>query len=97
MSVINLNNYKRDKPLVSCVMCTYGRFHIVQQSIAFWLLQDYKNKELIIYNTARKPLNLDDYLIHQNIKIINSNKEYTSLGQIRQDALCYAKGQYYIC
>lgn len=94
-------------PKVSCVMTTYGRFHCVQNSIKFFLKQDYKGeKELIIYNTdVNFPLSLGETLIsfQDQIKIINCNidhftkKPYNNVGSIRRDALTFAANELYIC
>jgi hypothetical protein len=84
-------------------MCTYGRFETVRQSATFWKYQDYDNKELIIYNTAKVPIELDEPLKEYNIRVINQSTEtatgapYSSLGKIREDSLEYAKGDIYIC
>jgi glycosyltransferase involved in cell wall biosynthesis len=83
---------------VSCVMCTYGRFKTVERSLSFFFEQDYLNKELIIFNTAPVPLESD-----LPIKIINNQisyitgKPYTSIGQVRADALTHATGDLYVC
>lgn len=97
------NFTKADLPLVSCLMTTYGRFECVERSIAFWLLQDYPNKELVILNTAEKPLTLDENLRNKGIRIINTNiqsstrQPFTNVGQIRNEVLKAALGDYYIC
>lgn len=97
--------------LVSCVMCTYGRFTCVERSIQFWINQDYEGQsELIIYNTSVEyPISLGKQIQDQfpektkNIKIINNNtnyltkENYTNIGDIRRDALLHASGEYYIC
>ena len=88
---------------VSCIMCTYGRFSCVQRSLSMFLDQTYKNKELIIFNTALKSLELSNELKNKNIKIINqsisneTNKPYVNIGQIRRDSLKYMNGDIYIC
>lgn len=92
-------------PLVSCLMTTYGRFECVERSIAFWLNQDYPNKELIILNTAEIPLTLDANLENKGIRIINNEYihnsnpviKYSSVDQVRKDILKLANGEYYIC
>ena len=90
-------------PLVSCVMCTYGRFHAVQRALGFWKYQDYDNKELIIFNTAPVPLELDESLKEYNIAVHNHPTEvgtdipYTSLGKIREQALAFTTGSIYSC
>lgn len=88
---------------VSCVCCTYGRFGYLKRSIAFWLNQDYCNKELIIFNTAPMPLVLDASIADLGIRIVNqvtqtkSAKPYMSLGMVRRDALAVATGDVYVC
>jgi len=88
---------------VSSVMCTYGRFNTVRQSTTFWKYQDYENKELIIFNTAPIPIELDDSLKGYNIKVVNqqtelgTDKKYDNLGRIREDALTFTTGDLYSC
>lgn len=60
---------------VSCILCTYGRFSVVERSISFWNYQDYENKELIVFNTASESLELDESLRHHDIKIVNQSTE----------------------
>jgi len=94
---------KRFENKISCVMCTYGRFNMVERSLSFFLDQDYPNKELIIFNTAQTPLILDESLNNKNIVIINNsnsyetNLPYTNIGDIRRDALTHATGNVYSC
>jgi len=38
-------------PMISAVMCTYGRFSCVERAMNCFLQQTYPNKELIIFNT----------------------------------------------
>ena len=85
-------------------MCTYGRFETVRQSMTFWRHQDYQNKELVIFNTAPVPLELDSAVKdNHNIRVVNWETEagtdipYSSLGKIRADAQLWAKGDVYIC
>ena len=92
-----------DKLKVSCVMCTYGRFNEVQRSMSFFIDQDYENKELIIFNTAPTPLVLNEALYDQNIKVFNNEISYetklpyTSIGQVRSDAMNVITGDVYVC
>lgn len=89
---------------VSCVMTTYRRFTCVERSISMFLNQDYKNTELIIYNTdVDYPVSLDNtFKDISNIKIINNNidfitkKPYDNTASIRRDAKLFADGDYYI-
>lgn len=91
---------KDSLPLVSCLMTTYGRFECVERSIAYWLNQDYSNKELIIFNTANKELELDPRLSGKGIRIVNQTKihgtdiPYNNVGQVRRDVLKLALGKY---
>jgi len=62
-------------------------------------------KELVIFNTAPEPLELDDYLRDLDIIVINQPNAhtensiipYSSLGKIREDALRFATGEIYVC
>jgi len=89
---------------VSCVMTTYRRFTCVERSICMFLNQDYKDIELIIYNTdVEYPISLDDtFKGISNIKVINNNidlytkKPYDNTASIRRDAKLFADGDYYI-
>lgn len=93
-------------PLVSAVMCTYRRFHCVECSMNYFLNQDFKDAELIIYNTDTDyPLQLGNSLrqIDRRVRIINNGtdfvtgKLYTNIGAIRRDSLQFANGRFYNC
>ena len=90
-------------PSVCCVMCTYGRFETVRQSISMFLHQDYKNKKLVVFNTAEEPLNPDTYLHSlNNVVFVNQplkadGTPYKSLGDVRTASLAHARGDIYIC
>ena len=94
---------KKNNPLVSCVMCTYGRFSEVQRSLTFFLDQDYKNKELIIFNTAETPLTLSESLKNKGIRVVNqkisteTNLPYKNIGEVRRDSIKHMSGDIYIC
>lgn len=70
------------KPLVSCLMPTYGRVpkskHLIEESIESFLKQDYENKELIILNDCPGQYLFID---HPRIVIINSNRRFRTLGE----------------
>jgi hypothetical protein len=91
---------KDSLPLVSCLMTTYGRFECVERSVAYWLNQDYINKELVILNTAPVELELDVRLQGKGIRIVNQKTihgtdiPYTNVGQIRADVVKLALGKY---
>ncbi|MFA5313828.1 MAG: glycosyltransferase family A protein [Methanomassiliicoccales archaeon] len=87
---------------VSCVCCTYGRFAILGRSLACWLYQDFPDSELIIYNTSPIPLQLHNKLRGFPIKVFNRSVNanglpYSSLGEIRREALQQATGNIYVC
>ena len=91
-------------PLVSAVMCTYGRFSCVERALNCFLAQTYPNKELIIYNTDTDSPYLDPNcdLTPYGVLIINSDMDsqtresYTNVGAIRRDALVFASGDYVV-
>lgn len=91
---------------VSCIMPTFRRFHCVEKSIGYFLDQEYKDAELIIFNTDTDyPLQLGNSLLpfSDRVKIINNNTDfitgaaYTNVGALRRDSLTYASGEYYNC
>jgi len=59
------------QPKVSCICPTRGRFETLRESISFFLLQDYPNKELIIFNNHSQDITPHPKLIKHNIKVIN--------------------------
>lgn len=59
-------------PKISCICPTRGRFETLRESISFFLLQDYSNKELIIFNNHPEPLIPHPKLAKHNIKIVNA-------------------------
>ncbi len=46
----------RDQPLVSCIMPTRDRRAFVPRAIAYFLRQDYANKELVIVDDGTDPV-----------------------------------------
>jgi len=74
-----------DLPEVTALCITYGRFHLLQRAIACFLLQDYKNKRMIIVNDA--PMDLNCECLPENIKVINCKKRFETVGHKRQFAL----------
>lgn len=83
------------QPLITAIMCTYGRFSFVERALNCFLQQSYPNKKLIIYNTACDDGQKYQESIegHPNITIVNNNidlvtgQPYTNVGAIRRDAL----------
>jgi glycosyltransferase involved in cell wall biosynthesis len=89
-------------PVISAVMCTYGRFKCVERALNCFIYQQYPTKELIIYNTDEEhPYNIRD-LKKYNIQVVNNNIDYetglpyTNVGAIRRDAIRHATGEYVI-
>ncbi len=89
--------------MISCITTTYRRFHCIERIIAMWLTQTYQDTELIIFNTDyTHPLELNDILKSENIKIINNGIDYetkmpyTNTGAIRRDAVTHASGNYFM-
>lgn len=92
-------------PLITAIMCTYGRFSFVERAMNCFLQQTYPNKRLIILNTATaskeqiyQPPSKD---LEGLVTIINNNidyvtgEPYTNVGAIRRDALTHAGTQGY--
>lgn len=76
------------QPKVSCICPTRGRFETLRQAVSFFLLQDYPNKELIIYNNHPHPIIPHPKLIKEGVKVINGG-DYAgrSMENVYADAL----------
>jgi len=90
--------------MISCIMPTYRRMRCVERSVSLFCKQDFKDCELIIYNTdSENPIILSEDFKEENIKVINNNtdlqtgEDYNNMGSIRRDSLSFASGKYYIC
>ena len=96
-------SHSPENPKVCAVMCTYGRFDIVRQSITMFLAQDYDRKKLVIFNTAETPLVLSDSLSKRgDVEVVNQGAQingepFTCLGDVRNSSLAHAEGDLYIC
>lgn len=78
-------------PLISCIMPTYGRPEFVHESLAMFLAQDYENKELLIVNDCpRQEFQCD----LPQVRIINCDQRYQSLGEKRNFAISQAQGDW---
>ena len=75
-------------PKVSCICPTRARYETLREAIAFFILQDYPNKELIIFNNHPIDIVPHPKLIKHNIKVINAG-DYsgTSIQKVYADAL----------
>jgi glycosyltransferase involved in cell wall biosynthesis len=76
-------------PLVSCVMPTYGRPAYVNESVEMFLLQDYPNKELIIFNDCVGQNFTGEY---PNVRIVNWAPRFITLGEKRNSCISMADG-----
>lgn len=92
-------------PLITAIMCTYGRFSFVERTVNLFLQQTYPNKRLIIFNTATaskeqiyqppaKELQGLVTIINNNIDYV-TGEPYTNVGAIRRDALTHAETEGY--
>ena len=86
--------HTHDLPLISCIMPTYGRPDYVNESVKMFMDQDYPQdrRELIILNDCPGQIFTTGLSDEHNIKIINKNERYSTLGKKRNAALDLAKG-----
>mgnify|MGYP003674145434 CR=1 FL=1 len=76
-------------PKVTCLCATKGRYELLRSSISYFLLQDYPNKELIIFNNHATPMELSPFLEKQgNIRLINGG-EFDSIAEVYTTALTH--------
>jgi glycosyltransferase involved in cell wall biosynthesis len=75
-------------PKITCLCPTRGRFETLRESISFFLMQDYPNKELCIFNNHPTDITPHSKLAAHNIKVINAG-DYRSntITEIYRDAL----------
>jgi len=77
------------KPKVTCLCATRGRYQLLRSSVSYFLLQDYPNKELIIFNNHAVDIELSDFLKNQgNIHLINAG-EFSSIADVYNTAFSY--------
>lgn len=88
---------------VSFICTTYRRYQCVQRIIKQYLAQDYRNSELVIFNTDPEYLfELHPSLNSSNIIVVNSSidyetgQPYTNRGSICRDAVTHATGDYFL-
>tara|TARA_R110000824_G_scaffold96852_6_gene231605 strand:- start:373 stop:1068 length:696 start_codon:yes stop_codon:yes gene_type:complete len=70
--------------------------------MAMFLAQTWKQKELVIFNTAEVPLVLGDFPGSSQVKVVNqtaraNGKPFKSLGDVRNAALPHADGDLFVC
>jgi hypothetical protein len=73
----------KDKPWVTCLCPTFGRFSLLRDVVTCFLQQDYPNKRLLILNDAPVPLRSDE----PGVEIRNEPEMYANLGVKRQAML----------
>lgn len=86
-----MNRTTEDPPLISCVMPTYGRPGYLPESVAFFLSQDYPNKELLILNDCPgQEFRCDS----PGVRVVNRDPRFPSLGVKRNEAVALARGDW---
>ena len=80
----------KDEPLVSCIMPTYNRRAFIAQAIAYFLRQEYTNKELIIVDDGSDAIS-DLVPLDERIRYIRPREKKT-VGAKRNLACEQAKG-----
>jgi len=82
----------KDKPLITCIMPTADRGHHVANAVQFFLDQDYPERELIIVDDGREPV---DATIADDPRIRTIRLEdKTSIGEKRNLACQAAAGEW---
>jgi hypothetical protein len=80
---------------VVAICATAGRHTCLERAVAMFLMQDYTNKHLLIYQNSDQYLTLDEELNGKPITLINNHLDkktglpYQTLGAIYRDALTY--------
>lgn len=75
--------------MISCLTATYGRFTLMRRTLAFFLVQDYQDKELIILNNHPVPLACNQ----PGVTIVNE-PGYATVGECRNRLLDFARGEF---
>lgn len=57
---------------ISAVVPTYGRYSLLRETVAFWLLQTHREKELVLVNSNPVPIVLDKSL-DPRIRVVNTD------------------------
>jgi|GEM_PF-1364508 len=77
------------RPLISCVMPTFGRPSLVNESIALFLQQDYPHKELVIVNDCPGQILSCEI---PGIRVFNYRPKFKTLGEKRNATARHAHG-----
>jgi len=78
---------------IMCLCPTYGRFHALRDSVAWYLLQSCTVKRLLICNDGRpihlhpKAIRVGEFEIYQGIFLWNVKERFSTLGEKRQKML----------
>jgi len=88
---------------LSFICTTFRRYRCVERIIEQFLQQDYRNSELVIFNTDEEnPFSLNSSLEYSNITVINNGIDYqtklpyTNRGAICRDAVTHSTGDYFM-
>lgn len=75
-------------PKITCLCPTRGRFETLKESVSFFLLQDYPNKEMVVFNNHPTDIIAHPKLAKHNVRIVNAG-DYSSntITEIYRDAL----------
>lgn len=79
------------RPLITCVMSTYGRPDFLAEAVGLFLAQDYSNKELLVLNDCPRQVFTCE---SDSVRVINAGERYRSLGQKRNAAISQARGEW---
>jgi len=78
-----------ETPKVTCLCATKGRYELLRSAVSYFILQDYPNKELIIFNNHEVDIKLSDFVKKQgNIHVVNAG-EFSSISDVYNTALTY--------
>lgn len=78
------------KPLISCIMPTYGRPEFLGEAVAMFLAQDYPEAELVLLNDC---VGQDFQCSAPRVRVVNAAERYPTLGEKRNAAIEMAAGQ----
>ena len=82
------------RPTVSCLCATKGRFGFLAKAIAYYDIQDYPNKQLIIFNNSEVPITLSAELQdRKDIKLINAG-EFNCISDVYNSAITFCDSKY---
>jgi glycosyltransferase involved in cell wall biosynthesis len=75
--------------LISALCITYGRHHLLEESVESFLRQDYPHKELIIVNDLSEQTLIFN---HPQVKIFNFKERFPTIGDKRNKSVELSKG-----